>query len=49
MELASLVSLRLSPRVLTLPGAKLAEVLCSLRNHVLEQLHLDPPQLLTYH
>jgi hypothetical protein len=49
MELAPLIPLRLPPSILTLPRTKLTEVLCSLRHHVLEQFHLDPSQLLTYH
>lgn len=46
MELAALVALRLPPAVLGLASAKLSKVLSSLGYNVLEQLHLDPPQLL---
>jgi hypothetical protein len=46
MELAALVALRLPPTVLRLASAELAKVLSSLWHYILEQLHLDPPQLL---
>jgi hypothetical protein len=46
MEFAALVALRLPPVVLRLARAKLSKIFCSLGHDVLEQLHLDPPQLL---
>lgn len=46
MKLAALVALRLSPIVLSLAGAELSKIFCSLGNYILVQLHLDPPQLL---
>lgn len=46
MELAALVALRQPPAPLCLAGAKLTEVLGRLGDNVLEQLHLDPAQLL---
>ena len=48
MEFAALVALRLAPMVLCLAGAELTEVLGRLGDDVLEQFHLDPPQLLAY-
>jgi hypothetical protein len=46
VELAALVALWLTSIVLGLASAKLPKVFSSLGNHILEQLHLDSPQLL---
>jgi hypothetical protein len=46
MELAALVALRLPATILCLARAELAKVLSSLGHYILEQLHLDSPQLL---
>ena len=48
MELAAFVTLRLATTILCLACAKLAKVLSRLGHYILEQLHLDPPQLLSY-
>jgi hypothetical protein len=46
MELAPLIPLRLPATRLRLARAKLPEILRSLGHDILEQLHLDPAQLL---
>jgi hypothetical protein len=48
MKFAALVALRLTSIVLGLASAKLTKVLSSLGNHILEQLHLDSSQLLSW-
>jgi hypothetical protein len=48
MEFAALVALRLASIVLRLASAELSKILCSLWHDVLEQLHLDSPQLLSW-
>jgi hypothetical protein len=46
MKFAAFITLRLPSIVLGLAGAKLSKILSCLWNHILVQLHLDPPQLL---
>jgi hypothetical protein len=46
MKFAALVPLRLSPIVLGLTRTELSKVFSCLGYHILEQLHLNPPQLL---
>jgi len=48
MELAALVALRLAPTVLCFASAELTKVFSSLGHDVLEQLHLDSAQLLSW-
>ena len=47
MEFTPLVALRPSLGILGLSGAVLPEVLCSLRGHIREELHLDTTQRLS--
>jgi hypothetical protein len=47
MEFAAFVALRLPTTILRLASAELSEVLSSLWDHILVQLHLDPAQLLS--
>ena len=48
MKLAAFVALRLPSAILALASAELAEVLCGLWYYVLEELNLDPAQLLPW-
>lgn len=48
MKLAALVALGLSAIVLGFARAELSKILGSLRNDILEQLHLDSAQLLAW-
>lgn len=48
MELAALVTLRLTPAILGFASAELTKVFGSLGHDMLEEFHLDPPQLFSW-